>query len=124
VMALALAGRLGIATNLASDLAGRATGTNKAMVDRAGLDIIRGVLAFAGGDFSLATEFLGRARPYASAFGGSHAQRDAIDLTLLASAAAAHDHALVRALTAERVARKPTAERTTQRVVEVSRALG
>jgi hypothetical protein len=93
------------------------------MLERAGLDIIRGFLAFAGGEYKLAAELLGHARPKAQVFGGSHAQRDAIDLTLLASASAAHDDALVRALTAERLARKPTAATAARRVVEVSRAL-
>jgi hypothetical protein len=42
--------------------------------------------------------------------GGSHAQRDIIDLTLLATAARAGQEALAQALLAERVARKPTGE--------------
>jgi len=41
---------------------------------------------------------------------GSHAQRDIIDLTLLATAARAGQEALAQALLAERVARKPTGE--------------
>ena len=122
VMALGLAGRLGTATRLVADLSGSATGTNKTMLDRAGSDVIRGFLAFAGGDYKMATELLGRARPYAHVFGGSHAQRDAIDLTLLAAAAAAHDDNLVRALMAERLARKPAAVAAAHRVVDVNRA--
>jgi tetratricopeptide (TPR) repeat protein len=121
VMALGLAGRLGTATRLVADLSGSATGTNKAMLDRAGSDVIQGFLAFASGDYRVAAELLGRARPHAHAFGGSHAQRDAIDLTLLAAASAAHDDNLVRALMAERLARKPTAEAAAHRVVEVNR---
>jgi hypothetical protein len=122
VMALGLAGRLGTATKLVADLSGSASGTNKTMLDRAGLDVVRGFLAFAGGEHKLAAELLGQARPRAHVFGGSHAQRDAIDLTLLAAASAAHDDALVRALMAERLARKPTAATAAQRVVEVGRA--
>jgi tetratricopeptide (TPR) repeat protein len=123
VMALGLAGRVRTAAKLVADLPGCARGTNKTMLDRGGLDIIGGMLAFADGDYWLAAELLGRARPSASAFGGSHAQRDAIDLTLLASAAATHDHALVRALMAERLARKPAAETAARRVVEVGASL-
>jgi hypothetical protein len=122
-MALGLAGRLGTAKKLVADLSGSASGTNKKMLDRAGLDVARGFLAFAGGDYQLAAELLGQARPHAYVFGGSHAQRDAIDLTLLAAASAAHDDALVRALTAERLARKPTAAAAAQRIVDVNRAL-
>jgi hypothetical protein len=46
-------------------------------------------------------------RPVAHRFGGSHAQRDVLDLTLLESARRSGDAALARALAAERVARKP-----------------
>jgi hypothetical protein len=91
------------------------------MLDRAGSDVIRGFLAFAEGDYKLAAELLAQARPHAHVFGGSHAQRDAIDLTLLATASAAHDDNLERALMAERLARKPAAEAAAHRVVEVNR---
>jgi tetratricopeptide (TPR) repeat protein len=123
VMALGLAGRLSTAKRLLADLPGSATGTNKTTLERAGLDVTRGFLAFASGEHKLAAELLSQARPNASVVGGSHAQRDVIDLTLLAAASAAHDNALVRALTAERLARKPTSAAAAQRVVEVSRAL-
>jgi tetratricopeptide (TPR) repeat protein len=120
-MALGLAGRLETAERLVAELPVRSRGTNKVMLERAGLDVIGGVIAFARGEYRLAVDLLGRARPYASVFGGSHAQRDAIDLTLLAAAAAAGDDALVRALVAERVARKPTAERAARLVIDASR---
>lgn len=48
-------------------------------------------------------------RARASAVGGSHAQRDIIDLTLIAAAARAGQHSLAQALVAERLARKPSA---------------
>ncbi|HVT68734.1 MAG TPA: tetratricopeptide repeat protein [Trebonia sp.] len=134
-MALALAGRLETAELLAAELPARARGTNKVMLDRAGLDVIRGVIAFARRQYPLAVELLGRARPYASVIGGSHAQRDAIDLTLLAAAAAAdatagtaisvaaHEpyDALVRALVNERTARKPAAGLAARLVIDASR---
>jgi hypothetical protein len=41
--------------------------------------------------------------------GGSHAQRDVIDLTLIAAAARSGNATLARALVTERVARKPPA---------------
>ncbi|RVA84872.1 tetratricopeptide repeat protein, partial [Mesorhizobium sp. M7A.F.Ca.CA.004.01.1.1] len=40
-------------------------------------------------------------------FGGSHAQRDVIDLTLIEAALRAGDGALARALTAERSMARP-----------------
>jgi tetratricopeptide (TPR) repeat protein len=136
VMALALAGRLGAAYGLVADLSTRATGTNKVMLQRAGRDVMLGVIAFARRRYPSAVELLGQARRHASAFGGSYAQRDAIDLTLLAAAAACSttagngtgpaadsgDGALVRALVAERVARKPTAGRAAGLVIETSQA--
>jgi hypothetical protein len=140
VMALALAGRLGTAFGLVADLTTRATGTNKVMLERAGLDVMLGVIAFARRQYPSAVTLLGRARRQASVFGGSHAQRDAIDLTLLAAAAACSttvrldhgngngaaadtsDGALVRALVAERVARKPSAGRAAELVIEASQA--
>ncbi len=56
-------------------------------------------------------------RPRANAVGGSHAQRDVIDLTLIAAAARAGDDSLARALVTERVARKPSAEASARRLV-------
>jgi len=56
-------------------------------------------------------------RPRANAVGGSHAQRDVIDLTLIAAAARAGDDALARALVTERAVRKPAAEACARRLV-------
>jgi hypothetical protein len=49
--------------------------------------------------------------------GGSHAQRDVIDLTLIAAAAQAGDNSLTRALVTERIARKPAAEAAARRLI-------
>ncbi len=49
-------------------------------------------------------------RQEATVVGGSHAQRDVIDLTLIAAAARSGNAALARALVTERVARKPAAD--------------
>jgi tetratricopeptide (TPR) repeat protein len=140
IMALALAGRLRTAYGLVVELASRASGTNKTMLERAGLDVLFGVIAFSRRQYPAAVKLLGQARRRAGVLGGSHAQRDAIDLTLLAAAAAGHatarpdqgngtgpaassdDGALVRALVAERLARKPTAGRAAELVIEASRA--
>ena len=121
-MTLALAGRLETAYGLTAELATRASGTNKVMLERAGLDVILGVIAFARGQYPSAVRLLGQGRRHATVIGGSHAQRDAIDLTLLAAAAGSGDGALVRALVAERVARKPTAGLAARLVIEASQA--
>jgi hypothetical protein len=52
--------------------------------------------------------------------GGSHAQRDVIDLTLIAAAARSADDRLARALVAERVARKPPARASAEYLVAVN----
>jgi tetratricopeptide (TPR) repeat protein len=142
VMALALAGRLGTAYGLVAKLTTRASGTNKIMLERAGLDLLFGVIAFARRQYPAAVKLLSQARRHARVIGGSHAQRDAIDLTLLAAAAARDatarrdeghgigigigadpgDGALVRALVAERVARKPTAGLAAGLVIAASQA--
>jgi tetratricopeptide (TPR) repeat protein len=122
VMALALAGRQRTAYGLVVKLATRASGTNKIMLDRAGLDVLFGVIAFARRQYPAAVNLLSQARRHAGVLGGSHAQRDVIDLTLLAAAAAGRDGALVRALVAERVARKPAAGPAAERVIGASRA--
>lgn len=87
-----------------------AAGTNRAAAQRAGLALLEGFSSFAAGRPDRAIDLLIDIRPRADAVGGSHAQRDVIDQTLIAAAAAAGQHSLARALVAERVARKPTAE--------------
>jgi len=62
VMALALAGRLGTAYGLVAELTTRASGTNKVMLDRTGLDVLLGVIAFARRQYPAAIKLLSRAR--------------------------------------------------------------
>ena len=121
-MAFALDGRIDLCELMLKEIAYRSTGTNRQMVDAAGLEVLQGFLAFATGMHAQACELLGDVRTRAHVLGGSHAQRDVIDLTLLASAAASGNEPLVRALVAERVARKPTAGAAAERLVEVNSA--
>jgi hypothetical protein len=68
------------------------------------------LLAHAAGDHASAVRLLYPLRRVAHHFGGSHAQRDLIDQTLLASACAAtggHERAAGRALLNERRQAKP-----------------
>ncbi len=62
--------------------------SNHAMAREVGLPLMRGLLAFARGDADAAAECIYPARAQAQRLGGSHAQRDLIDQTLLAVAAA------------------------------------
>ena len=109
VMAFALAGdHARTATILAAnhDLAGR---TNSRAARRAGLALLSAFSAFATGSPALTADLLADARHEASVVGGSHAQRDIIDLTLIAAATRSGAAALTRALVTERIARKPSA---------------
>jgi tetratricopeptide (TPR) repeat protein len=72
------------------------------------LDLLDGFAAFSAGDYEAAVDYLTAARPRSNLIGGSHAQRDAIDMTLLAAAARLGDEELVRALLSERTERKPS----------------
>jgi tetratricopeptide (TPR) repeat protein len=94
--------------------------TNREAVERAGLDLLEAFSAFAAGRADRAIDLLIGIRPRAHAVGGSHAQRDIIDLTLIAAAARAGDDALARALVTERVARKPAAEASARQLVIAS----
>jgi hypothetical protein len=83
--------------------------TNRQAADRAGHRLLEGFAAFAAGEPGTTVSLLTDIRPEAHAVGGSHAQRDVIGLTLIAAAARSGQAALVRALVAERTARKPAA---------------
>ena len=80
---------------------------NHAMAREAGLPLMRGLLALERGDADGAAELLYPARAVAQRFGGSHAQRDLIDQTLLAAAARGSHKRLGRALINERLMAKP-----------------
>jgi hypothetical protein len=82
--------------------------SNHAMAREVGLPLMRGLLAFARGQADAAADALYAARARAQRFGGSHAQRDVIDQTLLAAAAASGSRlGIGRALINERVMAKP-----------------
>lgn len=62
------------------------------------------IRAFGDGNFADVVGLLRPIRSYAHRFGGSHAQRDVLDLTLLAAAERAGEEALAAALRVERAA--------------------
>ena len=80
---------------------------NLEMARKVGLPLMRGLMALERGDGREACAELYPLRTVAHHFGGSHAQRDLIDQTLLAAAALARDTALGRALLNERRLAKP-----------------
>ncbi len=83
--------------------------TNRRAARRPGLRLLEAFAAFAAGEPGTTVDLLIDIRPEAPAVGGSHAQRDVIDLTLIAAAARSGQAGLARALVAERAARKPAA---------------
>ncbi len=75
---------------------------NHLMAREVGLPLMRGLLALARGDADSAVDLIYPVRRVAQHFGGSHAQRDLIDQTLLAAAAQGNRRAVGRALLNER----------------------
>ena len=69
--------------------------------------LARGIVAFTRERYDECVELLREVRPVAHRFGGSHAQRDVIHLTLVEAALRAGRSPLARALAAERVDLKP-----------------
>lgn len=113
VLALLAAGRINGAESWAARCAARAMDSSDArrsnhpMAREVGLPLVRGLLAFARGEHDEAALALYAVRAQSQRFGGSHAQRDLIDQTLLAAAARGQRRELGRALLNERCLAKP-----------------
>jgi hypothetical protein len=102
MMAFVGAERLEEARELLAVQASLPCGDNVGFVAEVGLPVMQGLLAFGEGRYGAAAELLRGVRNQAARFGGSHAQRDLIDLTLIEAAARGGDTALERGLRAER----------------------
>lgn len=85
----------------------KAPGDYHARMAAVGRSVSEGIIAFGAGDYDLAVEDLRAARAKANHWGGSHAQRDVIDLTLIEAALRSGQTSIARALTAERAEAKP-----------------
>ena len=81
--------------------------SNHLMSREVGLPLMRGLIAFARGDADGAADLIYPVRALAQRLGGSHAQRDLVDQTLLAAASRGSRRALGRALLNERTMAKP-----------------
>ena len=81
--------------------------SNHLMAREVGLPLMRGMLALVRGDADGAVDLIAPVRTQAARLGGSHAQRDLIDQTLLAAAARGGRRSLGRALLNERIMAKP-----------------
>ena len=83
-------------------------GSNQRMTKEVGIPICRALLAFSRGQYDNAVDLLLPIRYKSFVFGGSYAQRDVINLTLVEAALRAKRFTLAHALLSERVALKPT----------------
>lgn len=82
------------------------TGDNVDFTRDAGYPVARAIKAFGEGNYGETVALLRPIRSYSHRYGGSHAQRDLIDLTLIEAAARAGQEKLAAALRAERAARR------------------
>jgi hypothetical protein len=85
-------------------------GDNASFIREVGRSATLAIKAFGDGNFAETIRLLRPIRSYAHRFGGSHAQRDLIDLTLIEAALRGGETNLAAALAAERVAAKPASE--------------
>jgi hypothetical protein len=82
-------------------------GDNALFTRAVGAPAVRAMLAFDRGDYAGAVRLLRAIRGDAHRFGGSHAQRDLLDLTLIEAALRDGQHGLAAGLAAERLDLKP-----------------
>jgi tetratricopeptide (TPR) repeat protein len=117
VMAFGLAGWQQQADRVLTNNTKLTAPTNRSAAAQAGLALLGGFRAYAAGHPEQALNRMIDIRQTANVVGGSHAQRDVIDLTLIAAAARVGDEGLARALADERTARKPTSSNATQALI-------
>jgi hypothetical protein len=82
------------------------TGDNVAFTREVGNPVARAIKAFRDGNYAATVELMRPIRSYSHRYGGSHAQRDLIDLTLIEAAARGGQEQLAAALRVERADRK------------------
>jgi tetratricopeptide (TPR) repeat protein len=124
MMAFVAGGRERDADRLLAAMAKRAENgvTNAGLTREVGLPVARALRAFGRGDYPTAIGLLEGVRLTAHRFGGSHAQRDVLHLTLTEAAIRGGGANYARALAAERLALKPTSP-SNRRLAERARAL-
>jgi tetratricopeptide (TPR) repeat protein len=117
VMTFGLAGDHEASERLVASNRRLALGTNRLAAERAGLGLLEGFDAFAVGRFDRAIDTLSEVREVAHVVGGSHAQRDVIELTLIAATARAGDHGKARNLVTQRATRRPGSAAAAERLL-------
>lgn len=129
VMALAGADRIDEAQQVVKQLeqtvADRSTaGSNLMMTTDVGLPASRALVAYARGDHSTVVRELAPIRGHLNRFGGSHAQRDVLQRTLLEAAIRSGGLDLASALTSERLSLRDTSVYTLLCDARIRRARG
>jgi tetratricopeptide (TPR) repeat protein len=112
-LAFCLAGDLAEARRLGEYLEGvvrEGRGSNAATTANVALPLVRAFIAFAEGEYARAIDYALPVRDRAHTFGGSHAQRDLITLTLIEAALRSQRYPLARHLIAERIVQRPNSE--------------
>jgi tetratricopeptide (TPR) repeat protein len=114
MMAFVASGRSAAADALVRNLARHAggEGTNAGVIRAAGLPIVKGFHEYGFGDLEQAKQLLSSVRHLSHLFGGSVAQRDIINLTLIDAAIRTRDAPLLEGLIAERTLLKPASPLT------------
>ncbi|WP_327690272.1 tetratricopeptide repeat protein [Streptomyces tubercidicus] len=111
VMAYVGSGRVAQAQRLVQDrerwVAAEPRGSNRAMTAEIGLPVCRALIAYGQHDYGRAADLLLPVRHRLHRFGGSHAQRDAIQRTLVEAALRAGRSELARTLLSERIQLRP-----------------
>jgi tetratricopeptide (TPR) repeat protein len=92
------------------EAAAEGSGTNGMMTRDVGLPVAYALVAFVREDYGRTVQLLRDLRLISHRFGGSHAQRDVLALTLVEAALRDGARNLSKALTAERMALKPASE--------------
>jgi tetratricopeptide (TPR) repeat protein len=129
IQALVGAGRLADAERRLDRLArfareGDDASSNHRMVVAAGLPAARALCAFGRGDHGAVIRHLAPVRHHLAVFGGSHAQRDVFQRTLVEAAVRAGEGALADQLLAERLAARPGSTFAWARMARRRRAAG
>ena len=121
LLSFAATGRNAAAGHLQFDLQSTAIegrASHGMMARDVGLPLAQAIRAYARSEFAASAALIDDVRDRAHRFGGSHAQRDLLSLTLIDTATRAGRHELARHVLNERIVHKPTAwsERLERRI--------
>jgi hypothetical protein len=98
--------------------------TNHDMTANVGIPVCKALIAFGKGEYERAFELLYPIRYRINELGGSHAQRDAVQRTLLESVIRAGRNELARALLSERIGVKPHSPYNWLKACQLAESLG